>query len=141
MRGVPLILAVYLLASACGGDHPGGGEADAAVEPMADAEPLPPGCDAAIGLDSGTSPQGTLGPVAIGADGLDICLHLDGTSAHRNHFMANTPSEDGEASSFELALYRESALLRQGWDVTVGIEDPRTFANLEWEPWSADVPD
>jgi hypothetical protein len=140
MSGAPLILAIYLLASACGG-HRGGGEADAAVDPVADAEPLPAGCDAAIVLDTGSSPQGSVGPVAIGGDGLDICLHLDGTTTHRNHFAANTPNEEGQTSSFELALYMESALLQEGWDVTVGIEDPRTFANLEWEPWTQDVPD
>jgi hypothetical protein len=50
--------------------------------------------------------------------------------------------QDGAASSFALTLLAlDGSLLREGWDVTVGISTPRSSANLEWTPTAGQIKD
>jgi hypothetical protein len=113
---------------ALGGEQPPPGEQESQV-----LDPTP--CPATISLygmaDSGST---TFASRAYDTAGEYFCLELD---ARDNiwiaHFAASTPYEAGAASNFQLDLLTaDGAMLREGWDVSVGQTDTRTFANVEY---------
>jgi hypothetical protein len=91
---------------------------------------------------SGGLAETSLSPLALMQGPTDLCLRLDSTKLMRAHFAADTPMEDGAASSFTLSLLAvDGGLLGDGWDVTVGGSPPRSSANLEWNPTAGQVQD
>jgi hypothetical protein len=64
-----------------------------------------------------------------------VCMHLDATTLHRAHFMADLPARSGTTSGFSIVLQDPSGqALVDGWDLTIGETDPRTNAHIEWSP-------
>lgn len=157
MAKVPGLFFLLCVAGACDGADEGGlerglGDQDAAVDEAPDggasadaaAQVTPPeGCDEEVTLapeSAGLPASDSVGPFDVDQDGVDICLHLDGTAIGRNHFMSQSDQEQGEVSSYQLLLIdHDGNVLREGWDVSFGVEDPSTFANVEWAPWGPEV--
>lgn len=131
-----IVLLVVALAG-CDGSKPAGDELpDAAPSPDApDSDVQPPVlCPTSITLEPGSpaTPAGmSVGPLELGT--ASFCLHLDTRGLIRGHFMAGTSlRESGTESSFVLTLAdTDGTTLVDGWDVTFGTQDPKSFANLE----------
>ena len=104
-------------------------------EEAAELVPTPGDCDHDVSLYgmSGSGPT-SIGPLTVDGSGTDICLTLDARdNIWVGHFAAGTEYENGDASSFQLTLFdRDGVVLRAGWDVSVDVAMPRTFANLEY---------
>jgi hypothetical protein len=128
MRMWPL----FALVAGCAIEHPKLPDTSNVQEPTA--------CGAHASLDgSGVASPTVLGPFALDASGIALCLHLDATANARVHFVASTEYEPGAASSFALTL--EDATrnpIVDGWDLSV---NDRSFANLEWGPPVGQVTD
>jgi hypothetical protein len=120
---------------------------DAPVAPPPDAAAAvvePPACTQTITLaptSAGMPAQQVIGPLAVDATGIAVCLDLDATSLARAHLMAGTSWEQGTASSFAATLARaaDRVTIQDGWDVTVDDTPPRTMTNLEWSPPAGQV--
>lgn len=85
--------------------------------------------------DAGTVAKAVVGPLAIDATGVALCVELDATKLSRAHLMAGTAYEPAMASSFAATLERtDRTTIQDGWDVTVDDNPPRTMTNLEWSP-------
>lgn len=111
-----------LLIAGCSTSNPSG----PAVDPQSCAMQVAP---------IANQPAMTIGPLATGGDGADVCIHLDATGLKRSHFTANTPMVPGTSSPFAATLEDASFMtIRDSWDVTVGQTDPHTMMNLEWDP-------
>lgn len=125
-----LVAILFLTACATDGEKATPPDAPGTTE-------LPAGCDYELSLDGrgDNATQDSVGPVAVDAVGKKVCLHLDATNNIRiAHFSAGTEYADGTTSPFLLSLHdMQGATLREGWDVTVGQTDPKTFENLEWD--------
>ncbi|MDB4955107.1 MAG: hypothetical protein JWO36_2676 [Myxococcales bacterium] len=92
-------------------------------------------CTMQVALDGSTGTAQTVGPLALGINGADICMHLDATRNTRVHFAAATAQEPGPASSYLATLEdRSFHAIVDGWDVSIGNTDTHTFMNLEWDP-------
>jgi len=91
----------------------------------------PDGCFANETLDGVAGAPVDFGPLVLG--GANVCLRLDASkNLQSGHFAAGTDQQAGEASAFTLRLTDPAGtVLLDGWDVSVGQTDPRTFANLE----------
>jgi hypothetical protein len=118
---------------------------DAQAAPDAPAAVVhPPACAQTITLaptSAGLPARATIGPLAIDATGIAVCLQLDATALGRAHLMAGTAWESGTASSFAATLARagDHVTIQNGWDVTVDSTPPRTMSNLEWSPPAGQV--
>ncbi len=96
----------------------------------------PKRCAQTISLVGSSSSSPTnVGPLSLDTSGMDLCIHLDPTGLSRAHFMLDTPPQHGTTS--EIASRLEDSMfapILDGWDVTVGMTDPQTSMNLEWDP-------
>jgi hypothetical protein len=134
--GMRIALMVVALAgcstSSGGGEPPDAAPPDAGSPDAPDVQ-APVLCPASITLAPGTpsTPASMeVGPFELGT--ASLCLHLDTRGLIRGHFAASTSRESGSASSFVLTLAdANGTTLVDGWDVTVGTQDPTSFANLE----------
>jgi hypothetical protein len=96
----------------------------------------PEGCAETVTLIGAitTAPR-SIGPRAVDANGLNVCLALDAAALARAHFTCSTAYEPGAASSFAVTLQRpDRSTIHDGWDVTVGAAPARSMAHLEWSP-------
>jgi len=125
-----MVVALAGCASKPAGDDP----VDAAPADAPDDVQTPVLCPTSIPLAPGSpgTPAGMeVGPLELGT--ASFCLHLDTRGLIRGHFMAGTSlRESGDASSFTLTLAdTNGTTLVEGWDVSIGNTDTKTFANLE----------
>ena len=130
MRIVLMVVALAGCSSSSGGDEPPDAGPPDAAEPDVQAPVL---CPASITLAPGspsTPASMEVGPFELGT--ASLCLHLDTRGLIRGHFMASTSRESATASSFVLTLAdANGTTLVDGWDVSIGSQDPKTFANVE----------
>jgi len=126
MFGTRLAAGLALFAAAC------------VVDRHADPAPVsePRTCNAAdITLDGSlNAPATSVGPLALDASGVTICLHLDATkNLAAAHFVAASDQTAGDSSGLAVVLQDpDRGTLQDGWDVTVDDTPDRAFANLEW---------
>lgn len=108
------------------------GEAAAPTEPTDPPTSLECDYDRDLyGMD-GSQPT-NVGPIAVGNEGANICVHLDTRdNILVGHFAAATKREVGTESSFEMTLMAtDGTVIRDGWDVTYGSSPSQTSAHLE----------
>ena len=96
----------------------------------------PAGCAQTITLVGSVTVMSTvIGPLALDADGANICLHLDTTQVSRAHFGVDSDLRDGDSSLLAATLeHADRSAIVDAWDVTVDGTPPTTHLNLEWNP-------
>ena len=124
---------VVCLLAACASEH---SSPTPTPTPMPMPVTPPPTCAENITLVGAVSTSPTqIGPLALDAAGADICVRLDATQLRRAHFMASTDERTGATSGFDADLQRtDHTTILEGWDVSVGEMQPKTFLNVEWDP-------
>ena len=112
-----------LLVAGCTSSH--------VTEPVPGVQPRT--CAANVTLVGASSTHPTeVGPLALDANGANICASLDATQLVRAHLMASTDERPGDASGLAATLERgDYSVILEGWDVSVS---DRTFLNVEWSP-------
>jgi len=121
-------VALALVLVGCASQH----SSDPAPLPVAP----PPACTQNITLVGAITTAPTrVGPLALDAAGADLCIRLDATQMQRAHFMASSDERTGTTSGLEAVLQRpDGTAVLDGWDVSVGLTQPKTFLNVEWDP-------
>jgi hypothetical protein len=122
----------------CASHAPGGASSPDAGLPAVGAPlaplPQPAGCTQHVALTAANGMQ-ALGPFALDAAGVSLCLHLDTTGFVHPHGAIETGRSAGDAAPYALTLEDTTlAPTTQGWDVTIGGTPDASFENLEWDP-------
>jgi hypothetical protein len=86
-------------------------------------------------VGSGTGTPVNVGPLALDANGRDLCLHLDATQYGNWMFFADSPSVPGTNAAVDIRLESTAyAPIKDGRPLTVGNTAPQTSVELTWPP-------